>query len=194
MDGQSLGFADSRENISDGHLLYRGALDVGTGTLRIDADLSFVRDVPPSPVIRVGTGLTTLTPINANFNPADAKIDEDKYHMAVGYSQPTVAGTWDTLVSLAYSNITDIRAFLHPDLSGSADTQNQSRHIDDDYLDTHLTHTILGDTTLILGTDLLYGLGLQTTLNGNGAYTVPLNGSVLPPPPSSDGQRDRNRL
>jgi iron complex outermembrane recepter protein len=182
MDGQSLGSADSRENISDGHLLYRGALDVGTGTLRIDADLSFVRDVPPSPVIRVGTGLTTLTPINANFNPADAKIDEDKYHIAVGYSQPTAAGTWDTLISLAHSNITDIRAFLHPDLSGSADTQNQSRHIDDDYLDTHLTHTILGDTTLILGTDLLYGLGTQTTLNGNGAYTVPLNGSVLPPP------------
>src|SRR5580692_1273990 len=184
MDGQSLGFADERENVSDGHLLYRGALDLGTGTLRVDANLSFVRDVPPSPVIRVGSSLTTLTPLNANFNPADAKIDEDKYQLAVGYSQPTAAGTWDTLVSLAYSNLTDIRAFLHPDLSGSADTQNRNRHIDDDYFDTHLTNKSIGDTTLIVGTDLLYGLGTQTTQNGNSAYTVPLNGSVQPPPTS----------
>lgn len=181
MDGQSLGFADARENVSDGHLLYRGALDLGTGTLRIDANLTFVRDVPPSPIIRVGSGLTNLTPIDSNFNPADAKIDEDKYQMAVGYSQPIAAGTWDTLVSLAYSNITDIRAFLEPDLSGAADTQNQNRHIDDDYFDTHVTSTLLSNTTLILGTDLLYGLGTQTTLNGNAGYTVPLDGSVIPP-------------
>jgi iron complex outermembrane recepter protein len=181
MDGQSLGFADDRENVSDGHLLYRGALDLGTGTLRVDANLTFVRDVPPSPIIRVGSGLTNLTPINSNFNPADAKIDEDKYQLAVGYSQPIAAGTWDTLVSLAYSNITDIRAFLEPDLSGAADTQNQNRHIDDDYLDTHVTVKTFRNTTLIAGTDVLYGLGTQTTLNGNAAYTVPLNGSVIPP-------------
>jgi iron complex outermembrane recepter protein len=184
VDGQSLGFADERENVSDGHLLYRGALDLGTGTLRIDANLTFVRDVPPSPIIRVGSGLTNLTPINSNFNPADAKINEDKYQLAVGYSQPTGIGTWDTLLSLAYSNITDIRAFLEPDLSGAADTQNQSRHIDDDYFDSHITNTSLHNVTLMVGTDLLYGLGTQTTLNGNAAYTVPLNGSVIPPPTS----------
>jgi iron complex outermembrane recepter protein len=182
VDGQSLGFADPRENVSDGRVLYRGALDLGPGTLRIDADLTFVRDVPPSPIIRVGSSLTTLTPIDSNFNPADSKIDEDKYHLAVGYSLPTAAGTWDTLVSFAYSNITDIRAFLEPDLSGAADTQNQDRHIDDDYFDTHLTNTSLSNTTLIAGADLLYGRGTQTTLNGNAAYTVPLDGSVIPPP------------
>jgi iron complex outermembrane recepter protein len=184
LDGQSLGFADERENVSDGHLLYRGALDLGTGTLRIDANLTFVRDVPPSPIIRIGFGLTNLTPINSNFSPADAKINEDKYQLAVGYSQPTGIGTWDTLLSLAYSNITDIRAFLEPDLSGAADTQNQSRHIDDDYFDSHITNTSLQNVTLMVGTDLLYGLGTQTTLNGNAAYTVPLNGSVIPPPTS----------
>jgi iron complex outermembrane recepter protein len=184
LDGQSLGFADKRENISDGHLLYRGAIDLGPGTLHFDANLTFVRDVPPSPIIRVGSALTDLTPINANFNPADAKINEDKYQFAVGYSQPTNLGTWDTLLSLAYSNITDIRAFLEPDLSGPADTQNQSRHIDDDYLDTHITNTKFHNLTLAVGADLLYGLGTQTTLNGNAAYTVPFDGSVIPPPTS----------
>ena len=185
IDGESLGFADTREIVANERILYRGALDLGTGTLRIDADLTFVRDVPPSPVIRMGTGLTTLTPINANFNPADAKIDEDKYHVAVGYTQPAAGGVWDTLLSFAYSDVTDIRAFLHPDLSGAADTQNQRRYIDDGYFDVHRTNTIARDSTLIVGTDLLYGLGRQMTLNGNSAYTVPLNGSVLPPPTTS---------
>jgi iron complex outermembrane recepter protein len=184
VDGQSLGFADEREDVSNGRLLYRGALDLGTGKLRVDTDLTFVRDVPPSPIIRAGTALTTLTPINANFNPADGKIDEDRYHLAVGYSRPTAWGTWDTLVSFAHSEITDIRAFLHPDLSGTADTQHQHRQIDDDYFDTHLTHRLFRDAELVAGADLLYGLGRQTTLNGNGAYTVPLDGSVLPPPTS----------
>ena len=182
VDGQKLGFADAREQVSDERILYRGALDIGTGTLRIDTNLSFVRDVPPSPVIREGSGLTTLTPINANFNPADAKIDENKYQLALGYSLATRWGLWETLGSFAHSDTTDIRAFLHPDLSGSADTQNQRRYIDDGYFDTHLTNTSGEDVALTVGADLLYGLGRQTTLNGNDAYTVPLDGSVLPPP------------
>jgi iron complex outermembrane receptor protein len=70
---------------------------------------------------------------------------------------------------------------LHPDLSGTADTQDQNRKIEDDYFDTHLASHPFAETTLIVGADLLYGYGRQSTLNGNSAYTVPLDGSVLPP-------------
>jgi len=184
LDGQSLGFSDPREGVSSGHALYRGALPWGEGTLSLDADLTVVRDTPPSPVLRAGTSLSVLTPVDANFNPADAAIDENKYHLASRYSQPLRWGTWDTLVSFAYSNVTDRRGFLHPDSSGTADTQNQRRSIDDGYGDTHLTVPWGADGTLIVGADLLYGLGHQTTLNSNGAYTVPLDGSILPPPTS----------
>ena len=180
-DGQSRGFPDKRQSVSDGRLLYRGALNLGPGEFRLDANVSIVRDVPPSPVIREGTALTTLTPINANFNPADAAIDENKYQLALGYSLPTAWGTWDTLASVSHSQVTDIRAFLHPDLSGAADTQNQDRLILDDYIDTHLASDF-GDSTLLVGADLLYGYGRQTTENGNSAYTVPLDGSVVSPP------------
>jgi len=151
IDGQKLGYADGREEVSNERALYRGALDLGTGTLRIDADVTRVRDVPPSPVLRAGAGLTALTPVDANFNPADARIDENKYHVAIGYTRPMPWGTWDTLVSYAYSDVTDVRAFLHPDLSGAADTQNQSRQIDDGYHDTHLTSHLGADTSLIVG-------------------------------------------
>ncbi|HEY6358758.1 MAG TPA: TonB-dependent receptor, partial [Vicinamibacterales bacterium] len=180
-DGENLGFADAREKVSDGRLLYRGALNLGTGQLRVDANLSIVRDVPPSPVIREGSALTTLTPLNANFNPADAALDEDKYQLALAYTRPTSWGNWETLASFSRSHVDDIRAFLHPDLSGDADTQNQNRTILDDYFDTHLASD-LGRATLLLGADLLYGYGRQVTLNGNSAYNVPLDGSVVPPP------------
>ena len=180
-EGESIGFADKRQNVSSGRLLYRGALKLGAGELRLDTNVSIVRDVPPSPIIREGAALTTLTPINANFNPADAAIDENKYQLALGYSLPTAWGTWDTLASLSHSHVTDIRAFLHPELSGAADTQNQDRLILDDYFDTHLA-SHFGSSTLLVGADLLYGYGRQTTQNGNSAYTVPLDGSVVPPP------------
>jgi iron complex outermembrane receptor protein len=185
IDGQDTGFADPRERVSNQRILYRGALDIGSGKFTLDADVTRIRDVPPSPVLRAGSELTPLTPINANFNPADARIDEDQYHLALGFSQPTSLGTWDTRISYAYSGIADVRGFLHPDLSGTADSQNQRRYIEDGYFDSHLSNSFAGDTTLIVGADVLYGHGRQTTLNGNSGYTVPLDGSVLPPPISS---------
>jgi iron complex outermembrane recepter protein len=185
LDGESVGFADKRENVSDGQFLYRAADDIGSGTLRFDTDLTFVKDVPPSPVINTGTGLTTLTPTNANFNPADAEIAENKYQGDIGWTQLTALGTWDTLASYAHSDVVYIAAFLHPDLSGTADTQNQHRLVNDAYFDTHITNEQINHLTVIAGTDLLYGYGRQSTLNDNGAYTVPLNGSVVPPATTS---------
>ncbi|MBS0395609.1 MAG: TonB-dependent receptor, partial [Proteobacteria bacterium] len=184
VDGQRTGFADARALISDGRLLYRGALDLGGGRLTVDLDVTHVHDVPTSPVLRTGPALSAVTPLDANFNPADARIDENRYHVSIGYARPTAWGTWETLASYAYSDVTDIRAFLHPDLSGVADTQDQRRRIDDAYFDTHLAHEWPGDAHLLLGADLLYGRARQTTDNGNDAYTVPLDGSVLPPPTS----------
>ncbi|MHB8813516.1 MAG: TonB-dependent receptor [Steroidobacteraceae bacterium] len=199
IDGERLGFADGRESVSDQRALYRSAVNVGGGTLRVDANLSFVSDVPPSPVIRSGTTLTSLTPISANFNPADAKIKQNEYQLALNYTHATPLGQWDTRVSYAYSKVTDIRAFLHPDLSGAADTQNQRRLIEDGYFDTHLEIMKSRRAHVVVGADLLYGRGGQVTLNGNSAYTVPLDGSEIPPPtwtfpPNEIGALDDKRL
>lgn len=186
IDGEDLGFSDGREKVRNGQVLYRGALSLDDGSaLTVDANLSVVRDVPPSPVNRDGTQLSSAIPLDANFNPADAKIDQDQYHLALGYTRHVAWGEWSTLLSATRSNITDIRAFLHPDLSGAADTQNQRRHIDDDYFDTHLTHRFGDAVTFTTGADALYGRGTQTTRNGNDAYTVPLDGTFLPPPTTS---------
>ena len=181
LDAQRRNYSDAREVVDNQNLLYRGELNLGVGKLRIDAGVHLVRDVPPSPVGRDGLALTSLESVDANFNPADSRIDEDKYQLVVGYSRPVAWGIWETLASYTYSHVTDIRGFLHSDLTGSADTQNQHRSIDDDYFDTHLVSSPAVGVTLVVGDDLLYGLGRQKTLNSNGAYTVPLDGSVVPP-------------
>lgn len=184
LSGEHLGFADNRELVEDGKLLYRGAAKVGAGTFRIDADITLVLDVPPSPVVRQGARLNTITPLNANYNPADAGIDENKYHATLAYSQPTSLGDWETTASFAHSDIGDIRGFLRPDLiddgsSANADSQNQRRFIDDGYFDTHIASEASGQLSFVYGADLLYGVGRQRSRNGE--YYVPLNGETVAP-------------
>ena len=183
LEGASQGFADPREAVSDGKVLYRGAADVGGGRLRLDLDLTIERTVPSSPVPRVGTGLTGLLPLDANYNPADARIDENRYHAVLGYTHDTPIGVWDSTASYAFSEITDIRGFLRPDLtndgSQNADSQNQRRRLTDSYFDSHFSADLGHGVDLLYGADLLYGLGKQTSING--AYYAPLNGrGVLP--------------
>jgi iron complex outermembrane receptor protein len=53
--------------------------------------------------------------------------------------------------------------------------------INDLYFDTHVTNEMFENVTIIGGMDMLYGFARQASRNGNDAYTVPLNGSVVPP-------------
>ena len=182
-EGASQGFADPREAVSDGKVLYRGAADVGGGRFRIDLDLTIERTVPSSPVPRVGAGLTGLLPLDSNYNPADARIDENRYHAVLGYTHDTPIGVWESTASYAFSEITDIRGFLRPDLtndgSQNADSQNQRRRLTDSYFDSHFSADLGHGVDLLYGADVLYGLGKQTSING--AYYAPLNGrGVLP--------------
>jgi len=173
--------------VNDSHLLYRGTAALGPGTFHFDADVSIVRDVPPSPIVRVDGALTDLTPINANYNPANAHINESRYHASLGYDAPTSLGDWSTLLSFAHSDIRDVRGFLRSDLtddgSENADSQDQHRLIQDAYFDTPLTHRLADNSDLVVGADLLFGLGRQRSING--AYFVPLSGRVVPPPTTS---------
>lgn len=183
LEGESRGFSIDREQVSDGRLLYRGSGDLAGGTVRLDLDLNYVRTTPPSPVIRTGDALTTLTPIDANYNPRDAAVDQDEYHGVLGYDHATAIGRWTTTASWAFSEITDIRGFLRPTLiddgSQNADSQRQARRIEDGYLDSHFDADLGAHVRLLYGADALYGLGKQTSING--AYYAPLSGAGTPP-------------
>ena len=179
LESESRGFSIDREQVADGRLLYRGSGTLAGGTVRLDLDLNYVRTTPPSPVIRTGSALTTLTPIDANYNPRDSAVDQDEYHGVLGYSHATAIGRWETTASWAFSEISDIRGFLRPDLiddgSQNADSQRQARRIEDGYLDSHLDADLGAHVRMLYGADALYGLGKQTSING--AYDAPLSGT-----------------
>jgi outer membrane receptor protein involved in Fe transport len=178
LEGERNQFDDKRERTGDLKALYRGQGPLLGGVLRLDADVGTRHDIPSSPVILDGNALTTLTPRDANYNPSDAKIDNTTWHGVLGYDHPTALGQWSTTASLAYTEITDIRGFLRPTLDNSgaenADSQNQRRRILDGYFDTHLTTRLAPGLDLVWGADLLYGVGLQRSVNG--AYYAPLDG------------------
>lgn len=175
--GQSVGLAESAAGFSQGNATYRGAGALASGSFRIDADVAFNRQNPTSPIPRQEEALTVRVPRDGNANPADARIDENRYHGVIGASVPTPVGVWDSTVSLAYTDGADVRGFLRPELTPdppeNADSQNQRRHILDLYADTHVTTRLPGDLTLVWGADLLYGQARQTSVNG--AYFVPLD-------------------
>ena len=182
VNGKRDGFGDPREHVYSGKVLYRAAGEIAGGTLGLDLDFTATRTTPPSPVPRVGGALTALTPLDADYNPLDARIDEDRTHGVLTYSHPTPIGDWSLTASLAYSRIADVRGFLRSDLV-NADSQNQRRDVDDDYVDSHFT-TALGPTAnLTWGADLLYGRATQASVNGG--YLPALDGST-PLPRTTD--------
>lgn len=178
VDAKRDGFSDPREEVNQGHILYRAAGPLGGGDLRFDGAIGLLHSVPPSPVPLEGAALTTATPLDANYNPSDARIDEDHYHGVIAYAHSTPLGDWVTTASLAYATIFDIRGFLRPDLV-NADSQNQRRDIADDYFDTHITSEFGRDANLTWGVDFLYGRGAQISLNG-GYEPDLLGGAPLP--------------
>ena len=89
LDGEDVELSNQRSGWRRGHALYRLALPAGDGEFGLDADLSFLRQQPTSPVPRAGAVLSPLVPLDSNHNPADARLDEDRLHVAARYAQPS---------------------------------------------------------------------------------------------------------
>ena len=170
------------------HLLYRGATPLAGGAATLDAEYTSQTQQPTSPVVRTETGLTTLTPLDANFNPADAAIVEHRSRLTLGFSHALGVGEWRTTLSYTRSTVHDVRGFVRPELAigddgSNADGFNQDRTIDDGYLDSFVVMPLTPAVELTTGVDWLFGRGVQ--LSRNFAYVAALDGSAIPPPSSS---------
>jgi iron complex outermembrane receptor protein len=195
-DAQKTGFSDARESLRGGNALYRSAAPLAGGELSVDLALALQRQGPPSPVVRQGGTLTTLTPLDANFNPADSRIDEERPYARVGFDRDTSVGRWQSVLAAAHSSVRDVRGFLRPALTNdgtpNADFQDQDRSVKDVYADTHVATRLAGTLTSVWGADLLFGIGSQQSRNG--AYYVPINGSIEAPPVTSLALDEINAL
>jgi iron complex outermembrane receptor protein len=180
VNAERQGFRDDRTQYDRGHVLYRSTLEAAGGNFRFDFDGSIVNQDPASPHPRQGRVLSPLVPLDANYNPRDAKIDENRLHLVTGYDR----GAWSTTLALTNSERDTVRGFLRSisNTASNAIGYEQDLSIMDVYFDTHYAWQLGSGFRLITGLDHLYGRaeGDAETF----AYTVPLSGNSAP---SSEG-------
>jgi outer membrane receptor protein involved in Fe transport len=178
------GYKDDHTNVDRAHLLYRGDADLGAGKFRLDFDTAIVNQDPASPFPRVGTSLTTLIPIDANHNTSDAKQDENRYHLVLGYSAKAFGGDWMTTLATTRSERKNIKGFLRADFdqtpppASNADGFRQSVDVTDVYFDTHFATRFGDKVACVFGVDELYGTGTMDSENFE--YRANLDGSGAP--------------
>ncbi|HEX4896278.1 MAG TPA: TonB-dependent receptor [Solimonas sp.] len=172
-------FKDERAGVERGHVLYR----LGSGGFRLDADVVRLDQEPDSPVLRdAATVLTTRTPLDANHNPSDAKIDTTRVAISAGYVRDTALGAWDTTLALTNTRDDIVKGYLE-NAPLAADPVNahgyaQERTITDLYFDTHLRSMPAASLGLTWGIDALLGKGEQESAVF--PYTVNRDGSGAP--------------
>jgi iron complex outermembrane recepter protein len=173
------GFKDDRTSFKRGHASYRAA---NTGQDRktwFSADFNWLGQQPASPHVREGTALTTATPLDANYNPAGAFLDDTRLTFAFGTERPVMNDArWTTTASYSHLGQSIFRGFL-TDVSNTANNATGFREdidVHDIYADTHVTWPMRSHVRVVAGGDFLFGNG-----EGTGAtftYTVPLSGAA----------------
>jgi iron complex outermembrane receptor protein len=188
VDGERTRLSGREQGFDRAHGLYRAAAPLWGGNGGVDVEYVGQTQLPTSPVLRHGTSLTALTPLDANFNPADSGIVENRTHLAMNFDRALRYGQWRMLLSYTHSTTHDVRGFLRPALAigadgNNADGFNQDRRVRELYFDTFVSIPLSGSLDLTTGLDWLAGDGTQQSRNF--AYVAALDGSRAAPPSSS---------
>ncbi|MEA2563254.1 MAG: iron complex outerrane recepter protein [Acidobacteriota bacterium] len=178
VDGENRGFTDERTGFERGHVLWRGSMPTASGSFRINFDGTVVNQDPASPHVRQGATLSPLMPLDANYNPRDAAIDENRYHLSTGYDRSLGSAAWSTTLALTRSEKDTLRGFV----SSLSNTPNNARgyeqdlSTDDVYFDSHLVFHPATSLQVIAGLDHLFGRA--EAVSEDFTYTVPLRGGA----------------
>ncbi len=172
------GFKDDRTGFRRGSVLYRAARKVGEGHFSLDLEGTILDQDPASPHPRVGTELSDEVPLDANFNPDGAKLDQNRYQAIARYDRPVGAARWSTTLSAARSKDDILRGFLVEvaDVPDNAEGFSQDRKVTDVYFDSHLAFALGEAWHLVAGVDHLYGKGTADSENFH--YEVELEGDA----------------
>jgi iron complex outermembrane receptor protein len=177
VNGEKQGFKDDRTQVEHGHVLYRGALATDSGRFHVDFDGHGTRQDPSSP-----RAIEPATPLDANYNPGGAKIDEDRFHLSFGYDRNFGAGSvWSTTVAVTHTKRDSLRGFLNPEISEddpNATGFEQTLKTDDVYFDTHGVFHLSPSFQIVAGFDHLYGKAKNVSEDFD--YFVPLSGHGAP--------------
>jgi iron complex outermembrane receptor protein len=179
-EGARRGFKDDRTSYKNGHAAFRiaktGADDRSTW---LTADVTLLRQEPASPHPREGPALSDAVPLDANHNPRDAFLSENRFVVSGGWQRPVFSGSaWGSMLSFTHSTQHMFRGFL-TDISNSPENATGFKEdidVNDIYADTHIIWGSRSKVRFLTGVDLLFAQG-----EAKGAvfdYTVALNGAT----------------
>ena len=173
------GFKDDRTSFARGHANYRGARVGADRRTWLSADLNWLTQNPASPHVREGKALSTTTPLDQNYNPANASLNDTRFSVASGFERPVLRDAkWSLTGSYSHSGQRILRGFLS-DVSNTPNNATGFREnidVHDIYVDTHLITAEKSHVRFVAGGDFLFGNG-----EGRGTvftYTTPLVGSA----------------
>ena len=154
-------FRDDNTGVDRLHALYRAASNApaASSAWHFDADFTALRQDPNSPHPREGAGLTTAVPVDANHNPGDAHMDQNRFQLAGGWDSKLAGSPWSTTVAFTHSSFDIVRGFLREvaPVDPNAFGYSQDRTISDVYFDTHIVRTVSPALRVVAGFDHLYG-------------------------------------
>ena len=192
------GYKDDRTAWSRGHALLRSSRTDGTRKSWLTADVNILSQDPASPHVREGKTLSSVTPLDANYNPRGAFLNENRVALAGGVEVPVMQGAqWGTSASYTFASQQMFRGFL-TDVSNSPNNAAGFREnidVNHLYADSHIIWPSISDVRFMAGADLLFGNG--EAKGATFTYTAPLNGSVqaaVPEPTTFDKDAGDRRL
>ncbi|MEO5818338.1 MAG: TonB-dependent receptor [Gemmatimonadaceae bacterium] len=178
VDGERVGFKDDNTSYSRGHALLRTATGDGDHRTWLTADLNVLNQQPASPHVRQGGSLSSVTPLDANYNPKGAYLNEVRFALSAGLERPVMNGAvWGSSASYTFAPQSIFRGFL----TDVANTPNNAAgfketiDVNDIYADSHIIWPTINNVRFMAGVDLLFanGEGKGATFN----YTAPLTGA-----------------
>jgi len=188
IEGEREGFADDRTSFARGHGSWRIERKWDAEhRFWITGDLNWLDQEPASPRVRDGVVLSPLSPVDANYNPAGAFLNDHRGTVMLGFDRP--AGQdwhWYMTGSISHARQEGFRGFLQEldNVPDNAHGVRENIQLTDVYFDTHWTRRFPRGVTFIFGTDYNHGTG-----NAQGAdfdYTVPLSAAKTMVPQPSD--------
>jgi len=162
VDFDHQGFRDDRTSFGRGHALWRTAKIDGDRKTWFTVDLSALRQHPASPHPRQGPALSTAVGLDANLNPADAFIDENRAALAFGMARRIMKDVvWDTTVSFTHSGQRIFRGFLTDiaNVPNNATGLRENIDVTDLYVDSHGVWPVRSKVQFLGGADFLHGRG-----------------------------------
>ncbi len=177
-DADHEGFKDDHTSFTRGHGLWRVGKTENGRTSWLTADLTILQQDPASPHVREGASLSTATPLDANYNPKNAFINENRFALAAGYDRSVMDGvTWGSTASYTFSGQSMFRGFL-VNVSNTANNAAGFREnidVNHVYADTHLIWPTMSGMKFMAGADLLFAAG--EAKGATFSYTTPLSGA-----------------